>query len=163
MHQDPIESGLVASLRRPGGTMTGLTLYRSDEGKRLELLREVAPRARRLGVIIDEVVGPGARRPVPSAAVLERFARDQFGFEVEYFQVDTLEVLERLPAQARAHAVEAWYVPPTRLGFDHPGSPGARDFVDTEPAVYALSMHALNGGLISYQTVFENPSRAGRR
>jgi putative tryptophan/tyrosine transport system substrate-binding protein len=49
---DPLGSGLVASLARPGGNVTGLTSIASDlSGKRLELLKEVVPRISRLAVL----------------------------------------------------------------------------------------------------------------
>ncbi len=49
MLPDPIGSGLVASLARPGGNLTGLSIQRRRPvGKRLELLREVVPELRRL-------------------------------------------------------------------------------------------------------------------
>jgi len=49
---DPLGSGLVASLARPGGNVTGLTSIASDlSGKRLELLKEVVPRIDRLAVL----------------------------------------------------------------------------------------------------------------
>jgi ABC-type uncharacterized transport system substrate-binding protein len=49
---DPVGSGLVASLARPGGNVTGLSLQQSDlAGKRLELSRELVPRLRRLAII----------------------------------------------------------------------------------------------------------------
>jgi putative ABC transport system substrate-binding protein len=51
---DPIGSGLVASLARPGGNVTGLSLQQTDlASKRLELLREVVPELRRLAVIAN--------------------------------------------------------------------------------------------------------------
>jgi len=51
---DPLGGGLVASLARPGGNATGLSMQASDAaGKRLELLREVVPGLRRLAVIGD--------------------------------------------------------------------------------------------------------------
>src|SRR5262249_28815459 len=51
---DPVGGGLVASLARPGGNVTGLSLQSTDlAGKRLELLREVVPRLRRLAIVVD--------------------------------------------------------------------------------------------------------------
>jgi putative ABC transport system substrate-binding protein len=51
---DPLGSGLVASLARPGGNVTGLSLEATDiAGKRLELLREAVPRLRHLAIMYD--------------------------------------------------------------------------------------------------------------
>ncbi len=51
---DPVRGGLVASLARPGGNVTGLSIQATDlSGKRLELLREVSPSLRRLAVMVD--------------------------------------------------------------------------------------------------------------
>jgi putative ABC transport system substrate-binding protein len=51
---DPIGSGLVASLSRPGGNVTGLSLQHPDiGGKRLELLRQLVPSLRRLAIMFD--------------------------------------------------------------------------------------------------------------
>ncbi len=51
---DPLGSGLVASLARPGGNVTGLSLQASDiAGKRFELLREAVPRLRQLAIMFD--------------------------------------------------------------------------------------------------------------
>jgi len=58
--QDPVETGFVDSLARPGGNITGITtLSRDLSGKRLELLKEVVPRISRVGVIWDADT-PGA-------------------------------------------------------------------------------------------------------
>jgi putative tryptophan/tyrosine transport system substrate-binding protein len=51
---DPVSSGLVASLARPGGNVTGLSLQATDlAGKRLELLREALPTLRRLAIMAN--------------------------------------------------------------------------------------------------------------
>src|SRR5205807_373059 len=51
---DPVSSGLVASLAKPGGNVTGLSLQATNlAGKRLELLREVVPQLRRLAIIFN--------------------------------------------------------------------------------------------------------------
>jgi ABC-type uncharacterized transport system substrate-binding protein len=52
---DPVATGLIDSLARPGGNITGLTTLQRDlSGKRLELLTEVVPRISRVGVLWDE-------------------------------------------------------------------------------------------------------------
>ncbi|MDF2809967.1 MAG: ABC-type uncharacterized transport system, periplasmic component [Microvirga sp.] len=62
---DPLSSGLVPSLSRPGGNVTGISFYSGAVGgKRLELLREVVPAAKRIGMLINpqgEAAGPQAR------------------------------------------------------------------------------------------------------
>jgi putative ABC transport system substrate-binding protein len=51
---DPVGAGVVASLARPGGNVTGLSLQRTDTvGKRLEILREVLPALRRLAILTN--------------------------------------------------------------------------------------------------------------
>ena len=56
---DPVGTGLVASLARPGGNVTGLSLQATDlAGKRLELLREVVPDLRRLAVMANVSAPP---------------------------------------------------------------------------------------------------------
>src|SRR5439155_2275632 len=51
---DPVATGLVDSLARPGGNITGLTnLARDLSGKRLELFKEVVPETSRVGVLWD--------------------------------------------------------------------------------------------------------------
>jgi ABC-type uncharacterized transport system substrate-binding protein len=68
---DPVGTGLVASLARPGGNVTGLSAQQADTaGKRLELLREAVPGFRRLAILVN-VGDPGAmldRREVEIAA-----------------------------------------------------------------------------------------------
>src|SRR5512133_1923351 len=68
---DPVGTGLVASLARPGGNITGLSIQQTDlAAKRLELLREVVPGLRRLAILAN-VGGPAVvldMREVEAAA-----------------------------------------------------------------------------------------------
>src|SRR5215470_3216880 len=68
---DPVANGLVASLARPGGNVTGLSNQSADiAGKRIELLREVVPSLRRLGIManIASYIGVLEMRDVLAAA-----------------------------------------------------------------------------------------------
>ena len=54
MAGDPVGAGLVASLARPGGNVTGLSIQQPElAGKRLELIREVVPGLRRVAVLAN--------------------------------------------------------------------------------------------------------------
>jgi ABC-type uncharacterized transport system substrate-binding protein len=56
---DPVEAGFVASLARPGGNITGLTnMGRELSGKWLELLKQIAPKASRVGVLMNPTTRP---------------------------------------------------------------------------------------------------------
>ena len=60
---DPVEAGLVESLARPGGNVTGVTsLSRELGGKRLELLKEAVPKLARIAVLYDPAESDGCTR-----------------------------------------------------------------------------------------------------
>ncbi len=69
---DPVETGIIDSLARPGGNITGIsTLQRELSGKRLELLKEAVPKMSRVGVLWD----PSTPGPVMSFKEYETAAR----------------------------------------------------------------------------------------
>ena len=60
---DPVEAGLVESLARPGGNVTGITtLTRELGGKRLELLKEAVPKLARVAVLYDPAIPASVHR-----------------------------------------------------------------------------------------------------
>jgi putative ABC transport system substrate-binding protein len=71
---DPVESGLVSSLARPGGNVTGLSLMHPDlTGKRLELLKEVIPKLSRVAVLsnpANPIISPLLRETEAAARAL---------------------------------------------------------------------------------------------
>ncbi|HKR58275.1 MAG TPA: ABC transporter substrate-binding protein [Pyrinomonadaceae bacterium] len=69
---DPVKAGLVESLARPGGNVTGLTLLSTElGGKRLELLKEAVPKLARVGVLYDPAIPASVievKEDIPAAA-----------------------------------------------------------------------------------------------
>ncbi len=81
LETDPVASGLVRSLGRPGGNVTGLFLdLPSLAGKWLELLGEAAPGRKRVGVLWDSTTGTAQ----PTAA---RFAAQRLGVELQILEI----------------------------------------------------------------------------
>src|SRR6516165_6332200 len=84
---DPVNAGLVASLARPDGNVTGLSVQQYDlAGKRLELLREAVPGLRRLAIMAN-VSNPG---PVLEMGKVEAAAR-RLGLEAITFEIRRAE------------------------------------------------------------------------
>jgi putative ABC transport system substrate-binding protein len=82
---EPIEAGLVASLARPGGNLTGMSFLAFDlVGKRLELLKEVAPKVSRIAVVSNPE-HPGDQREFHETQIAAR----NVGTALEYIQVKT--------------------------------------------------------------------------
>jgi putative tryptophan/tyrosine transport system substrate-binding protein len=101
---DPVGSGFVASLARPGGNITGLsTLSPEISGKQLELLKEIVPKLSRVGVLGD-VIRPGT----PQALREINVAADAFRVQVQYLEVrgpKDIETAFRAASKERADAV----------------------------------------------------------
>ena len=84
---DPVANGLVASLARPGGNITGLSAQRTDTaGKRLEILREVVPGLRRLAILAN-IGDPATEREMGEVETAAR----TLGLEVAKLQIRRAE------------------------------------------------------------------------
>ena len=142
---DPLGSGFVASLARPGGNVTGLSLQQTDAGgKRLELLHEVVPELRRLAIMGNV----GYRGSVLEMSEVEETAHT-LGLAVIKSEIRRAEDITAAIEALKGHA-DALYVvgdPLTdanRIGINTL-SLGAR-----LPAMYIAKEYVEAGGLISY-------------
>jgi putative tryptophan/tyrosine transport system substrate-binding protein len=107
---DPVGSGAVASLARPGGNITGLSNQSAETaGKRLELLREIIPDLRRLGIIAN-AINPDA---ASEARQTEEAAR-ALGFEVTMPEIRRAEDVIPAFAMFKGHT-QALMSAPIRL------------------------------------------------
>jgi putative ABC transport system substrate-binding protein len=86
---DPVEVGLVASLSRPGGNLTGVTSLGAELGpKRLELLHEMIPTAVNIGVLIEP------SNPLPEALSIGlQTSADKLGLRLHFLHATLLQLL----------------------------------------------------------------------
>src|SRR5262249_46944071 len=101
---DPVGSGFVASLARPGGNITGLsTLAPEISGKQLELLKEVVPKLSRVAVL-GNAIQPGN----PQALREINLAADAFGAQLQYLEIQApkdIETAFHAASKGRADAI----------------------------------------------------------
>jgi putative ABC transport system substrate-binding protein len=102
---DPVRGGLVQSLARPAGNITGISIQQPDlVGKRLELLRQAIPRLHRLGILADA----GYAEPMSEADRVKSMAQE-FGLEAARIGVWRAEDIA--PAfEALRNKVDALYI-----------------------------------------------------
>ena len=106
---DPVESGLVESLARPGGNVTGLTLlFRELSGKRLELLKEAVPKLVRVAVLYD----PTSVGALEVKEVLPVAAR-ALGLIIQPWEVRDADGFERIFAALNKQRPDGLYAHPT--------------------------------------------------
>src|SRR5262249_36298761 len=142
---DAVGSGFVASLSRPGGNITGLSLQSTDlAGKRLELSREVVPDLRRLA-IIAHVGNPGA---VLELAEVRAAAR-ALGLEVATLEIRRAEDIA--PAfEALNGRVDALYIETDALIFTHRIRINTLALATRLPPMHSVRAYIEAGGLMSY-------------
>jgi putative tryptophan/tyrosine transport system substrate-binding protein len=146
---NPFQDGLVASLARPGGNVTGLTNLSPElSGKRLELLKEILPRLTRVAVL------PGPRRPGAERIDLNemRDAAPSLKLQLQIMEVRTADDFERAfeaATKARAGALAVTSEPSGLLLANR------RQIVEFSsknrlPAIYPQISYVNAGGLMSY-------------
>jgi putative tryptophan/tyrosine transport system substrate-binding protein len=112
---DPVALGLVASLRQPGGNITGMTSIQPDlAGKRLELIRMIAPSAVRVGVLWDEG-SPGSRVVVNETDVAARAIR----LTIRRLPVRSLAAFDETFATAAREGTDALDIVNSPMLFTH--------------------------------------------
>jgi putative tryptophan/tyrosine transport system substrate-binding protein len=142
---DPVASGLVASLARPGGNVTGLaTLVPDLAGKRVELLREVVPGLRRLAIMGN--VG----NPVTVVELREvRVAAGRLGLEVHSLEIRRAQDIALSFEALKGHA-DALYVCIDALIDTHRIRINTLALGARLPTMHASREYAEAGGLMSF-------------
>ena len=153
-HMDPRSGHAIESLSRPGRNVTGFTYYSPVVQKQFELLRRLAPNARRVGVVDD---GEFLRRRILPES-MEAFEK-RVGVRIISFAGRTPEeLLARLRDPSRKE-VDAWMVSISTAAIV-----AAKDVVQAlnesgKPALYARTAFVELGGLASLQEVISEPMK----
>jgi putative ABC transport system substrate-binding protein len=142
---DPVYTGLVASLARPGGNITGLSLQQTDSaGKRIEILREVLPGFRRLAIMAN-VGSSGAANEVREVETAAR------GFNLETVVLEIRQAADiAVAVEAVKGRVEALHVVGDPLAVTNRMRINILALAARLPTTYVAKEHVETGGLLSY-------------
>jgi ABC-type uncharacterized transport system substrate-binding protein len=145
--EDPVAMGLVSSITRPGGNITGIWLFGDDSlvAKRLEFLKHVVPGLARIGVIIN----PGDQGDAIYLKRLPATAR-ALGIHLVIFEARTLAEIEAVLAASTRDGMQALFVSQSPLFFSHRAEVAAMAARVRLPAIYGFREFAEAGGLMSY-------------
>jgi putative ABC transport system substrate-binding protein len=147
---DPVRLGLVASLSRPGGNVTGVNLFTAEmDAKRLGLLRDMVPALTSIAALINP-----NNPPAESQSKNIREAARSFGLQVHFLHASTERELEAAfssLAQLQVGAMQVASDPFFNSRRDYVVALAARHRI---PAIYEQREFAATGGLMSYGANF---------
>jgi putative ABC transport system substrate-binding protein len=143
---DPVGTGFVASLPRPGGNITGLSNISSElSGKRLELLREAVPGLSRVAVLWN----PDVRGAVLDYKETEAAARSRH-LELQSVEVSRTEDFDRAFAAVTSHHAQAFILTANPVALSYQGQLASFAQGNRLPSMYAQREFVNAGGLMSY-------------
>jgi putative ABC transport system substrate-binding protein len=143
---DPVGAGLVTSLARPGGNLTGLSSVSTDlSGKRLELLKEAIPKVSRVAVLYD----PTDRSKIAEVKEIKDDARS-LGVQLQALEVRRLDEFENAFKTASRAKAGAILVLPTSILNSNRKRIADLATKNRLPTMLATSQHMDAGALMSY-------------
>jgi putative tryptophan/tyrosine transport system substrate-binding protein len=145
--EDPVKLGLVASLARPGGNLTGINVLNTElASKRLELLRELVPGAIRIAVLVDPTNAPGTDSTLRDVGAAAR----AMGLQIQVLNASTSLELDAAFATLVSERSDALVVGSTPFLFDRRAQLAQLAARHAVPAIYQDRHHIEVGGLMSY-------------
>src|SRR5262245_48497582 len=144
---DPVQAGIVASLRRPGGNVTGVNYMAVElSAKRLSLLHELVPRASRIALLINPA------NPVPAETIVKdtQAAAETIGWHIDVYKAETSQEIEAIFAALVSDRVDALLVGAEPFFLDRRVQIVTLATRYLLPTVHFQREFAEIGGLISY-------------
>jgi putative ABC transport system substrate-binding protein len=152
---DPVNSGLVASINRPGGNITGVSLFGGTlDAKRLELLRELVPQVALVAVLMNPLVAETQAR---SKALEE--AAHTLGLRLLFLEVNNEREFDAAFATIARERAGALFVSGSPFFLNRRAELIGLAAQYGVPAIYAWRQLAAAGGLVSYGTSIREASR----
>ncbi len=143
---DPVQAGLVASLSRPGGNLTGVTSLGVELGpKRLELLHELVPAATTIAILVN----PANRSAEIQVRDMQAAART-LGLELHILQASTEREIDAAFATLTRLRAGALVISPEAFFNSRSEQLAALTVRHAVPAIYTYREFAAAGGLMSY-------------
>ena len=153
---DLLGQGFVSSLARPEGNITGLSALSTEiAAKRIELVKEVFPKVRRLAVVWNSALTKNVRWPIIDAS-----ARS-LAVELESFEIRDVATLDRAFAAMPSERIDAAYVCNDRFISTNRGRVIALASQHRIPAIYDFREYVDAGGLMSYGPSISDLHRRG--
>jgi putative ABC transport system substrate-binding protein len=147
--EDPVRLGLVASLARPGGNLTGINLFSGElTAKRLEFLREMVPGAARIAVLVNPA---NATTTESTLRGVEPAAR-AMGLESQVLNASTIREIDGAFATLVSERPDALFVANDPFLLDRRVQLALLAVLHRLPAIYQDRLNAEVGGLMSYGT-----------
>src|SRR5262249_54088444 len=147
--EDPVRLGLVSSLARPGGNLSGINFFNTElVAKQLELLHQLVPRAARIAVFVNPANAPNAEAVERDAQPAAR----AMGLQIQMLRVSTSREIDAAFATFASEPPDALFVcsdgflNSRRVQFVHQAS------YHLLPAIYTGREYSEIGGLMSYGT-----------
>jgi putative ABC transport system substrate-binding protein len=154
--EDPVRLGLVASLARPGGNITGINIFSGElVAKRLDLLRELVPSATRIAVLVNPANVANTATTLRDVEVAAR----AMGLDIHVFKATTAREIDVVFANLAVEKLDALFVGNDAFLNSRRMQLAMLAVRHTAPAIYASRDYADAGGLISYGTSFPDTYR----
>jgi putative ABC transport system substrate-binding protein len=145
--EDPVRLGLVSSLARPDGNLTGVNFFPSEvAGKRLEFLRQLVPGATRIAVLVDPIAGAASESTVRELDAAVRTT----GLQIEVLKVSKPHEIDAAFANFARQRPDAVFASVSAFMVDRRVQLALQAMAHRIPATYPVRDFAEAGGLMSY-------------
>ena len=144
---DPVRLGLVGSLARPGGNVTGVSFFANElAAKRLELLRELVPSATRIAVLVNPTEGTNTESTLKDVET----AASAMGLQIKNLNASTSREINAIFANFTRERPDAIFVGPDAFFTARRVQLALLAGLHRMPVIYPLRPFAEAGGLMSY-------------